>query len=126
MRHLHHLLVPLALASTAGLAFADGPDHCPKADAAIKLLVAKTTAARLYLWAKEGCLVYDTERCGRDGRVEIAIHENHKPSCGGDPATAPRVDGYRIDTRTGTIEWFDIVDGEYAPFEKAIEARRRK
>jgi len=56
---------------------------------------------------------------------DVAIREKHDEKCGGDPATASIVDRFRVLRGTSTVQWYDPVNGEYLPFERFLESRRR-
>lgn len=64
---------------------------------------------------QRGCLVYRTESV--DARfVEFALMENHTPQCGGDPATSPVRDRYRINRVTKRIESYDVAEDDWQPY----------
>lgn len=56
---------------------------------------------------------------------DIAIREKHSGKCGGDPAAAPVKDRFRVLRGTRTVQWYEPVMGEYVPFERFLESRRR-
>lgn len=55
--------------------------------------------------------------------IEVSLHEVHNASCGGDPATAPRLDSFKIDRRTRKLEWYDIAEDSYRPY-RIFKAQR--
>jgi hypothetical protein len=55
---------------------------------------------------------------------DIAIREKHNEKCGGDPATAPVRDRFRVLRGTRTVQWYEPVNGEYVPFERFLQSRR--
>jgi hypothetical protein len=117
--HSHSPLLIVAFCLVAPSALAADAKGCTSAveTKAVRLLQAKIRSHALYRWTKEQCLLFVTEAC--DGReAEIAVRENHTAACGGDPATVPVADRFRVHTRSKKIEWYSAVDGEYVNFSK--------
>lgn len=119
----------LALLATLLLGFGSGSwgaePRCTEADhaAAADLLQAKVRSPKLYAWTKPECLRFQVEQCDAQ-QVDIAVRELHNESCGGDPATAPVVDRFRVQRLTQTIEWYHAAKGEYRPFNQMPELRK--
>jgi hypothetical protein len=87
------------------------------ADAAARSLVKRIRAERLYeSWAKEGCLAYQMEGCDSK-RIDVVVREVHSPACGGDPATGPVVDRFRVSRDGKRMEWYNAAEAEYVEFE---------
>ncbi len=86
-------------------------------DAVVDRLAARIRRQKLYAdWAKPGCLDYVVERCTA-AVVEVSLHEKHDERCGGDPLTAPRVDSFRVHRVGERIDWYNVVDGAWRPFD---------
>ncbi|CAM3863927.1 hypothetical protein ROSA5918_11570 [Roseateles saccharophilus] len=66
------------------------------------------------------CLSYIQWSC-EPGWTDIAVHENHRPSCGGDPKTFPAIDHFRVSQDLKVVQWFDMPNAEYLPLEKVCE-----
>ena len=78
--------------------------------------MVRITGERLYEgWTSSSCLSL-LSLCQSD-HVLTSIHEKHDKACGGDPVTHPAIDHFRIDKKSGTIEWMDATSGDYLPFE---------
>jgi hypothetical protein len=58
------------------------------------------------------------------GHVLTSIHEKHNEACAGDPSTSPAIDHFKIDKKSGGIEWLDVVSGDYLPFERLCAHRK--
>ena len=85
---------------------------------AVQSLRSRVEEERLYSsWAKAGCLAYQAERCDSK-KVDVAIREVHSSQCGGDPATSPVVDRFRVYRNSKKIEWYNVAKGEYLEFSK--------
>lgn len=50
-----------------------------------------------------------------DTHYSVEVLENHTPTCGGDPNTAPRVVTLLIDKNTGALQKDDPASGDYVP-----------
>ena len=61
------------------------------------------------------CLIFATEEKTKEN-IDVAIHEKHDGKCPGDPNTSPVVDRFRIDRTTKEIEWFDVLNAEFVPY----------
>ena len=87
-------------------------------------LVATRVVPVYRSWTKVECLGYMAE--GRiDRHFDIAVREKHTGRCGGDPATAPIVDRFRVLRGTRTILWYEPANGEYVSFERFLQSRPR-
>ena len=42
----------------------------------------------------------------------------YQSRCGGDPATSPRVDSFRVYRRGKRIDWYNVVNDAWRPFDK--------
>jgi len=85
------------------------------------VLSRKLDELRLYRnWTRPECLSYMLWACER-GWTEIAVHENHKPSCGGDPNTFPAIDHFRVSDDLKLVQWYDMPNAEYVPLQKVCE-----
>ena len=87
-------------------------------DAATARLTARVRREHLYVsWTKRDCLQYFLDRCTAR-TVDISLHEDHAARCGGDPGTSPRVDSFRVYRRGQRIDWYNVADDAWRPFEK--------
>ena len=87
-------------------------------DAATTRLMARVRREHLYeSWTKPDCLRYFLDRCTAK-TVDISLHEDHAARCGGDPATSPRVDSFRVYRRGKRIDWYNVVNDAWRPFDK--------
>ena len=87
-------------------------------DAATARLMARVRREHLYeSWTKPDCLEYFLDRCTAR-TVEITLHEDHAARCGGDPGTWPRVDSFRVYRRGGRIDWYNLPNDAWRPFDK--------
>jgi hypothetical protein len=115
------------VAVAAGAAPASAPQSAPVfqppgchggEDASVSRLAARVRRERLYAdWARPDCLDYIVDRCSAR-TVEVSLHERHDARCGGDPATAPRVDSFRVWRRSSRIDWYALDDDAWRPFER--------
>ncbi len=97
---------------------ADAVQCALREGAAVQLLQERVESERLYVsWTTMSCLSYYVEACN-SSKTDIAIHELHNERCGGDPATWPVVDRFRVYKKSGRIQWHDILKDEYVPFTK--------
>ncbi len=111
------LVVIFCLAGPSALA-ADAIECTMKTEEkALRLLHSKIRSNALYKWTKEQCLLFMIETC-EGHTAEIAVRENHTALCGGDPATIPILDRFRVDARSQKIMWYYTVDGDYINFSK--------
>jgi hypothetical protein len=107
---------PTSSASTAPPVLAPGCHG--REEAASGRLARRVRDARLYQsWSKPGCLDYLVDQCDL-AFVDVSIHEHHDGRCGGDPYTGPMVDSFRVYRRGTRIDWFNVVDAVYRPFDK--------
>ena len=91
---------------------------------AFPVLSKKLDELQLYRdWTQPECLSYVIWTCER-GWTEIAVHENHKPSCGGDPSTFPAIDHFRVSQDLTVVQWYDMPNREYLPLEKVCEHQK--
>lgn len=66
---------------------------------------------------EQQCLRFFIEDC--NGKIaNIAVRERHDETCGGDPATEPVVDRFRLHKKGKRIEWYSAAEGEYLPFDE--------
>ncbi len=87
-------------------------------DSATTRLMARVRREHLYeSWTKADCLQYLLDRCTAR-TVDISLHEDHAVRCGGDPATSPRVDSFRVYRRGKRIDWYNVVNDTWRPFDK--------
>ena len=87
-------------------------------DGATARLMARVRREHLYeSWTKPDCLQYFLDACTAK-TVDLSIHEEHAARCGGDAGTSPRVDSFRVYRRGGRIDWYNVVNGTWRPFEK--------
>ncbi len=87
-------------------------------DAATARLMGRVRREHLYeTWTKPDCLQYFLDACTAR-TVEITLHEDHAARCGGDPATSPRVDSFRVYRRGGRIDWYNVPKDAWRPFDK--------
>ncbi len=76
---------------------------------ALAIVIQKVKDDALYsAWAKIECLSFYTEEIS-ENNIDIAIRENHKDNCLGDPDTAPIVDRFRILRLTKKLLWYNFV-----------------
>jgi len=66
-----------------------------------------------------GCISFLTEIATPE-YFEIALHEKHNVDCGGDPATAPTSERFRVYRLNKLISKYDVILGEYSPPDKNI------
>ena len=117
----------LAGACTAWAAPAPAPAVPPVAEApgchgregaALSRVEALVRSERLYAsWTTTDCLSYFAESCSAK-TVDVSIHERHGARCGGDPATWPRVDSFRVYRHGMRIDWYNVVKDAWRPFDK--------
>ena len=87
-------------------------------DAAVDRLDKRVRHEHLYeSWTKFYCLQYVVDACTAKA-VDISIHEDHSPRCGGDPGTRPRVDSFRVHRHGDRIDWYNLPDDSWRPFDK--------
>lgn len=91
------LFIAIAASVAAQAAGQDaGTCSTPTDKRAVQRLKDKIRSDHLYAsWTSAQCLWFDPEDCNRHA-VEVAIHEIHDERCGGDPATSPVVDRFRV------------------------------
>jgi len=103
---------------------ADGPAaaeaaSCPEWTLpAMRKLQNKLRVQKIYEGRHEQqCLRFFIEDC--NGKLaNIAVRERHDETCGGDPATEPVVDRFRLHKKGKRIEWYSAAEGEYLPFDE--------
>jgi hypothetical protein len=107
---------PASAPATAHVSRAPGCDG--REDVAVSRLNERAWRDKLYAsWTRPECLEVVVDAC-RKGSVDVSLHERHGQACGGDPATSPRVDSFRV-WREGTrMDWYDVVDDAWRPFDK--------
>ncbi|RQP23482.1 hypothetical protein [Piscinibacter terrae] len=119
------VLVLFAALSQSAPAFAADPAAAPEAAScpewtlpAMRKLQNKLRVQKVYEGRHEQqCLRFFIEDC--NGKVaNIAVRERHDETCGGDPATEPVVDRFRLHKKGKRIEWYSVVEGEYLPFDQ--------
>ena len=110
---------PQAASAPASTRVAEPPPGCHGwEDAAVSRVAARVRRERLYAaWSKPGCLDFFVDACSAR-TVDVTIHEKHDARCGGDPATWPRVDSFRVYRRGARIDWYNLVDDAWRPFDK--------
>lgn len=72
-------------------------------------LVMKSIKQNQLTALKTECLMFVVEN--KLTFYEIDVREKHNQQCGGDPATAPRLFGYRVDKQTGSLKIDEPVSG---------------
>ena len=97
MKRLRSLLAP-ALWFASACTMAAGP--VKSEDQAIQLVVAAVHRFELTTLSDECWLMGVTEQ---PARFDFAIKERHTPTCGGDPATQPRLFTVRVRKRDGQM-----------------------
>ena len=90
-----------------------GCSRAPEPDATTAALVEIVRTDEKYVgWAKIECLQFMVEQQD-DKQTDIEMREKHGDGCPGDPATAPIVDRFRIETASGAILRYDILEDQY-------------
>jgi hypothetical protein len=115
---------PGALASVAAAAAA-GPQTAarPRAAAvpgrtplsetqALTLLSNAIERDAVYAPMARACMTFVVE-VRAEAAFEIAVREKHGGRCGGDPATAPVLDRFRVDRATAAITVWDILEQDW-------------
>ncbi len=115
-----------APASTAAPARAAAPPGCHgRQDAAVSRVMEHVRAEHLYAsWTTPDCLQFFIDACAAS-TVDVSIHERHDARCGGDPGTWPRVDSFRVHKRGKRIDWYNVVDDAWRPFDRIHSEGRR-
>jgi hypothetical protein len=91
--------------------------HGPQ-DAALERVMERVRAEHLYAsWTTPDCFEFFIDACAAS-TVDVSIHERHDARCGGDPNTSPRVDSFRVHKRGTRIDWYNVVDDAWRPFDK--------
>ena len=51
--------------------------------------------------------------------IDIDVHEKHDATCGGDPATSPRLFSFKLERANGRLstDALDLADGDYQPID---------
>ncbi len=89
-------------------------------DAALNLLLHTVKHDNVY--AKRisfDCVSFETEETTRT-YFEVALRENHKAKCGGDPDTSPVIDRYRVNRASGKIERYDPTTDSWQHYDPGI------
>jgi hypothetical protein len=86
-------------------------------DAAIRRVGAAIRKHRL-TELTDACLLYMVDQAGADS-IDIDVHEKHDATCGGDPATSPRLFSFKLERATGrlTTDALDPADPEFKPLD---------
>ena len=101
----------------SGLLAASSPGTMTE-DEALSLVLR--AARQLYQSEDARCFSAMTE--GRTPTAfDIAVRENHKPGCGGDPSVEPVRDRFRVE-QAGNLSIYDPADDVYVPCR--VEDRR--
>jgi len=129
------LLILFAAFSLSAPAFAADPPADPPAAPeaascpewtlpAMRKLQNKLRVQKVYEGRHEQqCLRFFIEDC--NGKIaNIAVRERHDETCGGDLATEPVVDRFRLHKKGKRIEWYSVVEGEYLPFDQVKAAAK--
>ena len=93
------------------------------ADEATLLLVGALKAVRVYSWIPTLSCTSTRVEDEQIDFIEIGVFENHQRPCKGHPLTAPRLDTFRVDRKTGAILWSDYGDG-WLEFTAMVRFRR--
>ncbi len=110
------ILITLALLSPV-IVHAGSKSHQPLTeDAAFNLLFQ--TLKRDHVYDKRVSLDCVTLSADETTRIyfEIGLREKHGGKCGGDPDLSPIVDRYRVYKATGKIEWFNVIENNWLPY----------
>jgi hypothetical protein len=99
-------------------------------DHVVARIAGLRSSENLYPWAGERDLVYVVQFA--DGLeptaprlfVDITIRERHTEENGGDPATAPVVDRFRVFLLSDEILWKDPLTGEYESLDAFLRCRQ--
>jgi hypothetical protein len=74
---------------------------------AIEILSTQIGKDKVYdSWTTLACLSFMTERATKS-YFDVGVHEKHGGKCPGDPSTYPIVDRFRVNRKTGKIQWYD-------------------
>ncbi len=93
---------------------------------ALNRLISGIQKDKLYDgWTTIFCLTIWTEEKTKD-YFDFAIHEKHNRDCPGDPSTSPTVDRFRVNRRTGKIQWYDPTDDNLYPYKGVLDFRQQK
>jgi hypothetical protein len=117
---------PVAVSPTASSASIFHAPGCRGGeDAAMSRLAARVRREQLYEGrARPGCLNDVVDRCTA-ATIDVSLHEQHDARCGGDPGASPRVDSFRMHRRGARIEWYDVADDAWRPFDRIHSEGRR-
>lgn len=99
-------------------------------DHVVARIAGLRSSENLYPWARETDLVYVVQFA--DGLeptaprlfVDITVRERHTEENGGDPATAPVVDRFRVYLLSNEILWVDPLTGEYESIDAMLRYRQ--
>lgn len=89
----------------------------PGEDEAILRVSAVVKKHRLTELA-DTCLLYMVDQADADS-IDIDVREKHDATCGGDPATSPRLFSFKLERATGrlTTDALDPADPEFKPID---------
>jgi membrane dipeptidase len=77
-------------------------------------------------WIDWICITVVNEYGKDPGFAEVTLYEKHEAPCKGAPATAPRIDTFRISISTGEIQWFDAAgSADWESYQNFLEKRAR-
>jgi hypothetical protein len=92
---------------------------------ALDIVRERIQADKLYSsWTTIECLSFPITE--ESDYFYVAIHEKHGGACPGDPLTFPVVDRFRVHQKSGKIDWYDVTEGEYVPYENVKKFRLKK
>jgi hypothetical protein len=91
-----------------------GPrSHPLNEDAALDLL--ERTLKRDHVYTHRiswDCISYGTEET-TDAYFDFVLREIHNAKCGGAPEWMPVIDRYRVYRRSGKIQWWEPIEGDW-------------
>lgn len=90
---------------------------------AINLLQKRLTDSNVYEWAKSECLGFTSDSVNPQ-YFEFSIYEKHSVDCGGDQAVRHMIDRFRVSRTQEKIEWYDLSNVRYVPFEQFLSRRK--
>jgi len=71
------------------------------------------------------CLLFITEEA-TEKYFDFAVREKHGGECPGDPNTSPIVDRFRINRMTKEIQWYDVLDADFVPYNTMLSTRNEE
>lgn len=92
-------------------------------DAAIALVRRALEEHRAYPPEQMRLLMFFADPA-EDGSVEVSARWNNRKIPGADPDVAPMAAMFRVGRDRKTIEWLDVLEGDYRPFARFLEGRR--